>query len=738
MTQVAASRMVFARVYPPRPLDPVALETVLLRLASDPTQTLVALEARSTAEAGVSAVSYWLGAEPEHLRWLRRTLHDLLPGLVVDPAPVEARRPVTTAARIKVRPPSLALAVERPVAVSTALLSALNQQLLSGEELVVQIVLGPRRSPRHQRGKLADPHQPWWQIATQGIADAPNPVVRQHQQRLGQAGMATCIRFGLKSEDGERRGRLLTGLLGGISTAKAPGTFISLGRDAARQLDEARPPWRWEFAPSASELVGLLAWPLGDGELPGLPPLHPRLLPAPVAVGESSEPDRVVGVSTVPGDPKSIRLSATDGLFHLIATGPTGSGKSTALLHLIRADVHAGRAVVVIDPKRQLVDDIVARAVPAERIDQVVILDPADPQSPGFNPLDIGDRDPDVVVDGLLAVFAAAFSEGWGPRTQDITHAGLATLARVGVHRQQRGGEPFTLLDLPRLFTDAAFRRSVIGHLADDPALGSFWAWYDSLSPQAQAAALAAPANKWRQYLMRPSVRRVLGQPQPRFRLRDVFRRQQVLLVPLNEGLIGPITAQLLGGLIVAETWAATLERAKEQEPTKRPASVWVDEVQNYLHLPTSLDDALNASRSMGVGWNLAHQFRAQLPPAMAAAVDSNARTKLVFRPNDPKDATAYARMAPELEPLDFLSLGRYEAYATVVTSAAQQPWCSLRTLPPPELSGLAERIRHTSKERSGPEPAAAEPATEIEHGAPLQLAPVETPVGRKRRGARS
>ena len=217
-------------------------------------------------------------------------------------------------------------------------------------------------------------------------------------------------------------------------------------------------------------------------------------------------------------------------------------GKSTVLLNLIAADIAAGRAVLVIDPKWQLIRDIVERAVPEHRVDDVVIIDPADAAATGrvvgFNPLDIGDRDPDVVIDGLIAVLAAVFHDGWGPRTEDIfLHLALLSLARIGDRRR----EPFTLLELPRLLTDERFRASVIGDLMDDPGLGSFWFSYLAMSPGAQAQAIAAPLNKLRQYLLRPSLRAILGQARPAFRLRDVFRENKVVLVPLNEALIGPI-----------------------------------------------------------------------------------------------------------------------------------------------------------------------------------------------------
>ncbi|MCX6398319.1 MAG: hypothetical protein NTX33_00105 [Propionibacteriales bacterium] len=735
-----SSAMVFARVYPPRPLQPEALEALLLRLASDPTSAAVVLEARAIrTESGESTISYWLGSSGEHLRWLRRTAHDLLPGLLVD-TEATGRFRVNHAARLDLHPPGLALAADRPEHVATAILSALNQQLLPDESLALQLLFGPRRTPQHRRRNLIDPGQPWWSVIAHGTNDAPTTLVKQHDQRILQAGIATCVRIGVATDDRahpDRYQRLLTGLLGGLSTAKAPGTFMRLRREQPTRLDNAHLPRGWRTAPAVAELVGLTAWPLGDADLPGLPPMHPKLLPPSQAIRAGNDASRILGMSGVPGSNDPIPLSAKDSLFHLVATGPTGSGKSTALLHLIRADIHAGRPVLVIDPKRQLIDDVLERAIPEERIDDVVILD-LDPRAnlvPGFNPLDVGTgsrgRDPDVVVDGLLAVFAAVFADGWGPRTQDITHSGLLSLARSNQRRAAAGADPHTLLDLPRLFVDATFRRSVIGHDAHDPGLATFWAWYNSLTPQAQAAALAAPANKWRQYLLRPSIRRVLGQPSPRFRIRDLFRQQKIVLAPLNESLIGPITAQLVGGLLVAEAWAATLERAAETNPALRPGSIWIDEAQNYTHLPTSLDDALAASRSLGVSWNLAHQFRSQWPASMAAAVDSNARNKLVFAATDPKDAAAFARFVPQLEPTDFLTLPSFTAYATVMHSGAQQPWCTVRTLPPPAPSGLAAEIRRTSINNYGGSP----PAPPESHAAATADSPgLDAPVGRKPR----
>lgn len=735
----AGDGWVFSQLHLPRPLAVEQVEAVLLRLAADRAAPPLAFETRATAG---HLVCHLVGTPAEHVRWVQRTLRNLVSGLEVEgttttqsAAGTSARPPVERAVRVRVRPRALALSLDRAELTSLSLLSALDARLQPGEQLAVQILLGRRAMPKHLPKAVPDPTQPWWQLLTVGQLEADKPRREQIDARHGQHGFATCLRIGVSASTPARRQQLVVGVLGALSTAENRGTYLDLTFEPAVRFNGPRLPWRWPLRLGASELTGLLAWPLGERELPGVAPLHPRPLRVPSAVCRS---ERLFAVPGTPGSATPVGIAARDITAHLLAIGPTGVGKSTALLHLIAADIHAGRPVLVLDPKWQLIRDIIDRAVPEKRIDDVVIIDPSDALTTGrvvgFNPFSVGDRDPDVVIDGLVAVLKAVFHDGWGPRTEDVLHSCLLTLARVSGTRQK----PFTLLDLPRLLTDDRFRTAVIGHVMDDPGLGSFWSWYLALTPGAQAQAIAAPLNKLRQYLLRPSLRAILGQPEPVFRLRDVFTTNKIVLVPLNEALIGPITAQLLGSLIVAETWSATLERAKEADPSARPATVVIDEVQQYLNLPTSIDDALNRSRSLGVGWHLAHQFRAQLPPSTRAAIDSNAKSKIVFQPLDPDDAHAMAKRAPELEAVDFLNLGQYQAYANLTAAGAPTGWALIRTLPPPEPTGLGERVRARSRERyaavvpaSSPTPLdlGASTASNAE-GKPLS----DVPVGRKRR----
>ncbi|WP_256363057.1 type IV secretory system conjugative DNA transfer family protein [Streptomyces sp. TRM70350] len=688
------AELVFSGLYLPRPLDLAAVTGFLTRLASDRDAPRVALEVR--ADRG--GIRHLLGCHTTDVHTLRRMLGDLIPGSLLvapDTGTSQPRPPIEAAGRIRLRPTGLPLRGDDHEATTRALLSSLATPLRQGEQVIVQVLLGPRHAPRAVPSSTPDPSVTLLQLLTEGQRPASSETRARLKERASQAGFATTIRLGASSSDSGRRRRFVGSLLSAISTAQSPGVYIDLVREHPRHINSARSPWHWPLSLGASELVGLLGWPLGDGDFPGLPPAHPRLLRAATSVHTGP---RVFARSAVPGDDRQLGISAKDQTYHAVAYGPSGSGKTNVALRLILADIEAGRPVAVLDPKRQLIDDILAR-IPEHRVNDVVELNASDETPVGFNPLDVTGRDPDVVVDGVLAVFGAVFAEGWGPRSADIFSASLRTLARASTPQR-----PATLVDLPRLLTDPKFRRQQVGRVHGDVGLAGFWSWYEAQSPQAQAAAIAPPLNKLRQFLLRPALIHMLDQRTGKFRLRDIFRENKIVLVPLNEGLIGPGTASLLGSLIIADLWQATQERANEPAADKRPGVVYIDEAPRFLNLPVSLADALAVSRSLSVGWFLAAQFRSQFPSALRTAVDMNARSKIVFA-TEYEDARDMAKLTRNLTPDDFMALPRFHAYANLVADGLPSGWALVETLPPPPVTTDPEVVRATARANYAPDP---------------------------------
>ncbi|GAA0993403.1 type IV secretory system conjugative DNA transfer family protein [Subtercola frigoramans] len=642
-----------------------------------------------------------------------------------------------SAALVSVRPASLPLSTHDPVGVARSLYSAFARKYKTNEAAVMQLVLGPGVPPRTVPPKIKDPRgMTVVQALTVGQRDASSEDRTRVRDRAAHYGLSCELRIGVTAPTPERRERFALELLAGLSVAQAPGVHLDLVRIAASRIDMSSIPRRWSLRLSVPELVPLTGWPVGDGHLPGMPPLHPKVMRAAASVHTGP---RVFAQALAPGDSRFLGFDAAAALYHAFAIGPTGVGKTTLMQHLIERDIESGGAVLVIDPKAQIPQFIRGR-IPEERWEDVVEIDPTDDNPVGFNPLDASGRDPDVVADSILAVFKKIFSEGWGPRTADIFSASLRTLARSGTVDY-----PNTLMDLPTLWTDPAYRARQVGAVSGDIALAGFWAWFDDLKPSQQALVIASPMNKLRSILLRPAVVKILGQRHPAFRLRNIFRERKIVLLPLNEGLVGPLTADLLGSLVLAETWQAAQERASEKDHATWPGFVYVDEADRFMNgsLSVSLAEALARSRSLSVSWFLATQFWDQLPKEMKSAVRSNARTKIAFKMESDEDAHTFARLAPELTAEDFMSLAKFEIYVKLVADGVTTDWALAKTLPPSrQISDPAEVLRVSRQHHQAV--AAAANASSTDLVAPGALTPTSTSpapatppagaIGRRRR----
>ncbi|MFW8745445.1 hypothetical protein, partial [Mesorhizobium japonicum] len=276
-------------------------------------------------------------------------------------------------------------------------------------------------------------------------------------------------------------------------------------------------------------------------------------------------------------------------------------------------------------------------------------IDPAaDGPVVGFNPFDSPGTPPEIIADTILQIVHDLWPDAFGPRTSQATLSGLLTLA----------GQPdATLAMLPRLFDDRRLRERLL-KTTTSPELQAFWDYYDSLSEGAKAQMVGPVRSRLGQFLLRPQLKRALDQPQPRFHLNDLFTTPgRIVVVPLNAGLMGEEASRLAGSLLVSQLQQLTLARLRMPASDRFPVTIVIDEAQAFVRSSgEQLADALSRSRGAGVGWVIAHQYRAQMPRDVMAAIDANTLNKVIFRLQS-DDAKAVAAMAPELAPEDFMAL---------------------------------------------------------------------------------
>lgn len=684
---------------------PLAQDTavgLVERLLADGSLGRVVLELRASGGQAVWAVGSQAGER------LVSVVRELVPGCRVSRG--FSRRAVSQAVAVSGRPVGTGLATERLSAVVRAVLAALAVTA-EGEELVVQLQLGRRFSPE-VLGRVEP--QGWLELL--GLVPPPSlsgERGRRMRAQVGRHRAAVCLRLGVRAASPLRQRVLLQGLLGALRLLEGPGVRLRARTEHPAKLDAVRRPWRAGLELGAGEIVAMAGWPVGEGALPATPSAHPRVLPLP----QARETQRAFATGVADQAGERLGISIGDALYHTVLLGPTGAGKSTALAHLALADIHAGRGVLLIDPKTDLVADILAR-IPEQRRDDVVVIDPTSSHPVGINPLARtqtthgasssgggvpgGGASPELVADTVLATFKGVFAESWGVRVEQVLSAALVTLART---------PGATLVDLPLLLTNAAYRQRLIAASGADPlGTGQFWAAYEALSEAQRQQWVGPVLTRLQPFLIRPHLRATLGQAAPSFDLGEVFTRRRIVLVSLNKGVLGAESARLLGSLLVGQLWPLILARAAVEPSRRHVVSVFIDEVQDYLSLPGSLADALAQARSLGAAFHLAHQYRGQLPAALKAGIDANARNKIIFSLSA-ADAAELARQAIDLEAADFQLLPRFGVYARTMHHGRENPWCQATTLPPTPPVQDALALRASSQARYGQDTAQIEAA---------------------------
>lgn len=640
---------------------------------------------RAIGRAG--AVHHHVGVGERRLDHLTAQLRAAIPGIGLEPVEggVSAMRSWRMTMSTRRRPLDVAGAPTAGRSLLTALATA-----GSGETVVVDVLLGPVRRPSYDAAPNSVEGKAVW-FAPLG---SPRPMTAPDRRALaakqGVPGWRAVVRLGATAASRPRQAELLGRLAAALRTLQGPGAAVGFAAGRPRAIQDVSAPLWWSLALNAEEIVGLIAWPTGSTDFLPVRTVRSRSLPPSKAVQDG---ERVIGIADYSGRERPLSLPIELARQHLWLVGATGTGKSTVALNLAVADMAAGRAVVIVEPKGDLIRQVLER-VPAHRVDDVVLLSPGDPSPVGFNPLANRSLSPEVIADGVVHVLKGLADDNLGPRSTDIAVNALLTLARQP--------EPFSLAHLPRLFTDAAFRRRLVGRVPDPLGISGFWSAFDGWSEAERSSALAPLGNKIRPFVVRPALRHMLGQVHPKFDIADTFTHRKIVLLSLNEGVLGQETAALLGAIFMSSLWAAAQRRAAIPPERRHTVAVYLDEWQRVLRLPGDLADVLTQARALGLALTVANQAPSQLPRPVLSAVAANARSRVVFGTSY-DEAQLLVRHDDRLTPADVVSLGRFRAYASLMT-ADEGPslYMSIKTLPPVPATTDPELVIARSRERYG------------------------------------
>ncbi len=646
-------------------------------------------------QAAHDGITHYLRLPARSADYVTGQLRAALPGVRIVEADPPAFRP-RLALELRTSSRTQPLRTDDPAQSAAALLATLAP-LADGERVVVQWVVTPA-PPASVPDVVTLRDQPRGLAALFGPREpvrVPAELVAGARDKRSEPALFAALRIGVTTASRSRDRQVLRRTLGAFHLGTSPWAsfrrrWLPAELVAGRIARASAAVFGWPALLNAKEAAAFLGVPIGEPRLPGLTVgSSPQLPPA----AEIPETGRVLGRATFPGAERPVAVSPTDSLRHLHVLGPTGVGKTSLLLNLIVGDLAADRACIVIDPKGDLIADVLDR-VPKRRMRDVILLDPAgDPARPvGFNLFEGAERAPEVVADQVVALFRHLYARFWGPRSDDVMRSAALTLAHH---------PGMTLAELPTLLSDERFRRRLTASL-DDYVLEGFWAWFEGLSTGERGQVIAPVTNKVRAVLVRRRLRNVIGQSQSTFSLGTVLAERKVLLVNLAKGVLGEDAARLLGSVVVAQLWQAVQARAAVPERERPVAFAVLDEFQDFLGIPTSFADFLAQARGYRVGLTAAHQHLHQLSPDLRQAVLANARSRVAFQMGHADARLLSREFGPDVDADDLSALGAFEAVAQVAAKSQVSRPVSIATLPPPPSLGTATAVRALSRQRYG------------------------------------
>lgn len=388
-------------------------------------------------------------------------------------------------------------------------------------------------------------------------------------------------------------------------------------------------------------------------------------------------------------------LKRSDRRRHLYVVGKSGTGKSKLLELLIIEDIKAGKGVGLLDPHGDLVDAVL-KHIPRERIDDVVLFNPADYDYPvAFNPLEQVPPELRVrVTIGFIDIFKKLFGNNWTNRLEHVLR--YTTLALLDSPNT-------TVLSILKMLSDKNYRQKIVSRI-EDSVVKNFWvnefaAWSEKFDNEAIMPIL----NKVGQFVSTALIRNIVGQPANKINIEKIMNEGKILLMRISKGNLGEENAALIGAMVVTKIQQAAMARTTIPEDERRDFYLYCDEFQYFA--TNTFAEILSEARKYHLNLTMAHQYMAQLTHEIRTTAFGNVGTMINFRVGAEDAAILENEYTPIFKVRDIINLGVREFYIKMSVDGEIRDAFSGRTVnvPGAPTSHAAEIIEQSRAKYSTP-----------------------------------
>lgn len=393
--------------------------------------------------------------------------------------------------------------------------------------------------------------------------------------------------------------------------------------------------------------------------------------------------------------PFLVSITPDDLKTHALLLGSTGSGKTTALVHLIAQCVGTGRSLIVFDFRGALANSTFQLAclrVPAEKI---ALLDLRE-KLPlvGFNPL-AGAGEPYFRALSVIDAVAEE-SDSWGVQLSETMRYALLLLAGKG--------QPIT--NLERVLYDADYREELLKDFNDEQ-LTAFWERYGSLSKDRQANLAGPVMNKVSLLFATDGLRKLFSHPQPLDLAKHLNTPGSVLIISLAADELSG-AGRMVGNIILNAIRREIFARITIPEQKRNPVLLIADE---FEHFDSSVfEDFLAEARQYRLALVVAHQTLIQTNPKFRSVVLNNVGLKMFFRTGREDGVLLSKDLTGDAKAIDFNNVPVGEAYLWKKEKGFEPVLVNAPLLKPSPIRTLAsylvkERMRREARAIFNPKP---------------------------------
>ncbi len=447
---------------------------------------------------------------------------------------------------------------------------------------------------------------------------------------------------------------------------------------------------------NTEELASIFHFPNQYVETPNIRWLRAKRAPAPTNLPTEG---LYIGDNLFRGEVTPVRLKVEDRRRHLYMIGMTGTGKTTLFEQMILQDIKAGHGCCYIDPHGDTAEGLLAK-IPRERAEDVIYFDPGDLDRPfGLNMMEWESvEQKDFLVQELINIFYKLFD----PNQTGIVGPQFEHWLRNAALTLMEWPEGGTLIEIPRLFTDDAYREERVAAVKDE-VVKAFWTQQMAKTADFHKSEMYNYfISKFGRFMTNMMMRNIIGQPKSSFSIKDAMDNGKILIVNLSKGKVGEVNANLIGMILVAKIYTAAIGRHNIAEEQRRDFYLYVDEFQNLA--TDTFSAILSEARKYRLSLSITNQYISQLQEPIRDAIIGNVGTLISYRIGVPDAEFLEKEFQPVFSFHDLNNIERFNAYIKLlVDNTPSRPFSvKINKDTTPIIPEIGEAIRQLSRLKFG------------------------------------